>query len=244
MYASARVVVVARRGSIAALPCVGNAAQVGWKLSISDGGTHVSSDWRELGRIVGLQIQRSSLKVGPRGDRYFDPAPLLAVEALYVTRTGVTVDPLGAQLDVHNELHPASKNVSGKNDISIGFTSHYATMRSRFGARIRDGIAGENILVACEQPIALDDLTGGILIVGDDGRRLELGHALVAHPCVEFSRYVLDDLQAPATLVSETLKFLDGGTRGFYAVVEGSDPARVAIGDRVFAVSRAPDAPL
>jgi hypothetical protein len=206
---------------------------------MNDGGTQVSSDWQELGRIVGLQIQRSSLKVGPRGDRYFDPAPLLRVEALYITQHGATADPDGAQPDVHNELHPASKNAGGKNDISIGFTSHYATMRARFGERVRDGIAGENILVACERSLALHDLAGGVLIVGDDGRRVELGQTLVAHPCVEFSRFALDDPRAPAALVSETLKFLDGGVRGFYVNVEGSQPARLAIGDRVFSMSTA-----
>jgi hypothetical protein len=208
-------------------------------MRMNDGGTHVASDWQELGRIVGLQIQRSSLKVGPRGDRYFDPAPLLPVDALYVTSAGVTADPLSTQVDVHNELHPESKNVSGKNDISIGFTSHYATMRARFGARVRDGIAGENILVDCERSITLNDLAGGILILGDDGRRLELGSALVAHPCVEFSRFVLDDPRAPSALVSETLKFLDGGVRGFYAAVAVSQPARIAIGDRVFSANGA-----
>src|SRR2546430_5652355 len=35
---------------------------------------------RELGRIVRLQIQRSSLKTGEKPRRRYDPAPLLAVD--------------------------------------------------------------------------------------------------------------------------------------------------------------------
>jgi hypothetical protein len=238
MYASTFALILVSYGSIARLPCSGNAAEVGCAARMYDGGAHVSSTWQELGRVVGLQIQRSSLKVGPRGDRYFDPAPLLPVETLYVTHDGAAADALGTQLDVHNALHPESKNVGGKNDVSIGFTSHYAIMRARFGERLRDGVAGENILVACERPITLDDLAGGILIEGDDGRRLELGRVLVAHPCVEFSRFALNDPAAPAALVSETLKFLDGGVRGFYAGAELSEPARVEIGDRVLRLAQ------
>lgn len=196
-----------------------------------------NDDWRELGRIVRLQIQRGSLKLGPRGDRdrYYDPAPLLPLDALYIAPDGAAADPAGATLDVHNARHPDSKNAAGKNDVSFGFTGHYAAMRARYGAHLTDGIAGENILVACDGPLTLADLAGGLLILGADGRRLELGNVLVAHPCVEFSRFALADPQAPATLVSETLKFLDAGLRGFYAGAESEEPARVEVGDRVYA---------
>ena len=189
--------------------------------------------WHVLGPIVGLQIQRSSLKIGPRGAAYYDPAPLLPVERLFLTPDGAMADADGARLDVHNVRHADSKNVRGTNDVSVGFTSGYATMRARFGARVGDGIAGENILVACEQPLTLNDLSDGLLIVGPDGRQLELTHVLVAHPCVEFSRWALDDPSAPTALVSKTLKFLDGGVRGFYASLETDGVTHVELGDQL-----------
>jgi hypothetical protein len=66
-------------------------------------------------------------------------------------------------------------------------------------------------------------------------RQLELRPVLVAAPCVEFSRYALrfpDDARADAT-VTEALRFLDAGMRGFYATYEG-EPAVVEVGARVF----------
>ena len=43
---------------------------------------------RPLGRIVNLQIQRSSLKLGEKPNRWFDPAPLLPVAELTLTPDG------------------------------------------------------------------------------------------------------------------------------------------------------------
>ena len=191
------------------------------------------SDWIDLGRIVRLQLQRDSLKAGPPGGRWYDPAPLLSVDALYVTADGVALDPTGAPLDVHHARHPQSKNRRGINGVSVCFTSHYARMRERFGAHVTDGIAGENILVESDRHLTLDDFAGGLLLEGGDGRRLELTRVSVAHPCVEFSRFVLGDRLARPALVSETLKFLDGGLRGFYAAVDGVEPWAVRVGDRL-----------
>ena len=44
---------------------------------------------RDVGAIVRLQIQRSSLKTGEKPHRRYDPAPLLSVERLAVTPDGV-----------------------------------------------------------------------------------------------------------------------------------------------------------
>jgi hypothetical protein len=190
-------------------------------------------EWRELGRVVRLQIQRSSLKLGERPHKYFDPAPLLEVPELWLTADGVAADAQGGTLDVHNAGHPASKNVRGINDISVGFTAGYARMRARFGPTISEGIAGENILVACDTLPTLDELQHGLRLVSADGGCIALGETSVAHPCVEFSRFALGDREAAPALVSETLRFLDDGTRGFYVTVDLSEPRRVAVGDRL-----------
>src|SRR2546426_4214324 len=43
--------------------------------------------------------------------------------------------------------HPNTKNEDGAHGVSIGFTTHYALMRERFGDRLTPGCAGENVLV-------------------------------------------------------------------------------------------------
>src|SRR5881409_1168921 len=93
---------------------------------------------RDLGRIVRLQIQRASLKTGEKPTRVYDPAPLLAVDRLALGPDGA----LGAGsdgswvVDVHHRTHPNTKNEDGAHGVSIGFTTHYALMRERFGDRL------------------------------------------------------------------------------------------------------------
>jgi hypothetical protein len=159
------------------------------------------------------------------------------VESLTLCHDGVTaaVD-VDQVIDIHNASHPATKNRDGINLISLGFTSHYDRMRERFDNHLVNGIAGENILVATDSPIAFDDVADGFVIEGDDGQRIELVDVSVAHPCVEFSRFALDDLTAPPKVVSEALRFLDNGLRGYYAALRSAQPHSVKPGDRVFAI--------
>jgi hypothetical protein len=58
---------------------------------------------------------------------------------------------------------------------------------------------------------------------------------IVAAPCVEFARYALKfpDGARPDATVTEALRFLDAGMRGFYATY-GGEPAVVEVGTRVF----------
>ena len=188
-----------------------------------------------IGTVVRLQVQESSLKVGSKPRRY-DPAPIRSVPALRVSSAGVVgLTKNGEAIaDVHHSEHPASKNRGGENGISLGFTGHYREMRQRFGHHLADGIAGENILIAADRQFQ-EELAGGVVVEGTDGRRLELRPVIVAAACVEFSRYALkfpDDARPDAT-VTEALRFLDVGMRGFYATYEG-EPAVVELGARVF----------
>ena len=190
---------------------------------------------REIGRVVGLQVQVSSLKVGQSPRRY-DPSPLQPVPALTLTPGGVVglLDRETSLVDVHHADHPASKNSGGKNGISLGFTPHYDAMRARFGPHLTDGVAGENVLIATDHPLTAEELAGGIVFAGEDGARLALQHVIVAAPCVEFTRFALrfpDDRKPDAT-VTAALRFLGGGMRGFYATYSG-EPALLRVGDRV-----------
>ncbi|HEV8398772.1 MAG TPA: hypothetical protein VGQ18_02915 [Gemmatimonadales bacterium] len=188
---------------------------------------------RTIGTITRLQIQRSSLKTGEKPNRVYDPTPLLSVPRLAVTPDGV----LGASadggwvVDVHHRAHPSTKNEDGLHGVSVGFTSHYAAMRDRFGDRIVVGCAGENIIVTADQVFTYADLAGGVAIVSADGaetERVRLKVLQVAHPCRPFTGWASGG-RVEADVLKAHLQFLDGGTRGFYCVGEAA--GTIAMGD-------------
>src|SRR5205807_9842795 len=105
---------------------------------------------RELGRIVRLQIQRSSLKTGEKPRRRYDPAPLLAVDRVALGPDGVLGEEPGGGawlVDVHHRADPETKNEDGVHGVSLGFTSHYRLMCDRLRVRISLGSVGANIHV-------------------------------------------------------------------------------------------------
>src|SRR5256885_10968463 len=121
---------------------------------------------REHGRIVRLQIQRSSLKTGEKPRRSYDPAPLLAVDRVALGPDGVLGEEPGGGarlVDVHHRAHPETKNEDGVHGVSRGFTSHYGLMRARFGARTTLGSAGQNTTVDTTGRIAVEGLDAGVL---------------------------------------------------------------------------------
>lgn len=186
---------------------------------------------REVGPIVRLQIQRSTLKTGVKPDRTYSPAPLLPVERLWVTPAGVLGSgPDGSWLvDVHHRDHPASRNENGGNGVSVGFTAHYDRMRERFGKGITLGCAGENLIAQAPGVLSYDDLRHGLAVRGPDGaERLRLRVLEVAKPCRPFTGWALGRQVEPDVL-KDGLRFLDGGMRGFYCVAEGT--GEIVIGD-------------
>ena len=191
---------------------------------------------REIGTVVRVQIQRSSLKTGEK-PKVYHPAPLLAVDRLVITAQGCVGWPAdgSALLDVHHLAHPAAKSPDGAHGVSIGFTSHYLRMRGRFGERVWDGVAGENILVQTDGTWTLEDLAPGVGITSAvSGETLWLTGLAVAHPCKSYSRYCLGLPEASPEELKAALQFLDGGTRGFYASLAAPDGrAVVEVGDRV-----------
>jgi len=187
----------------------------------------------ELGRIVRLQIQRSSLKTGEKPIRVYDPMPLLAVDRLALGPDGALGEgPDGSWLvDVHHRAHPRTKNEDGAHGVSLGFTSHYALMRDRFGERITLGCAGENIIVETERRIGFEDLARGVVLLAPAGQeRARLEVLQVAQPCRPFSGWALGGV-VEARVLKETLQFLEGGTRGYYCQAVGA--GIVSVGDRL-----------
>lgn len=188
---------------------------------------------RDLGRIARLQIQRSTLKTGEKPTRVYDPTPLLAVDRLALGPDGALGQaPDGSWLvDVHHRAHPRTKNEDGAHGVSLGFTSHYALMRDRFGPHITIGCAGENVIVEADGRITLDDLAHGVVLLAADGRELlRLDILQIAEPCRPFSGWALGGV-VESHVLKETLQFLEGGTRGYYCRGVGS--GIVSVGDRV-----------
>ena len=192
---------------------------------------------QEIGPIVRLQVQRSSLKVGEPRHRRYDPAAIVAVPALRLTTAGAVGEPAGEPdiVDVHNADHPQSKQRAGVNGLSVGFTGHYAAMQERFGDRPAEGIAGENLIVESGRQWTEDDLAPGLLIRTAAGDEIPLVRILIAAPCVEFTRWAMQfPAEArPDRTVTESLQFLGDGMRGFYFAYDGA-PVSIAPGDRLF----------
>ncbi|MCZ7648795.1 MAG: MOSC domain-containing protein [Planctomycetota bacterium] len=188
-----------------------------------------------LGRVARLQIQRARLKLGARPARRYEPAPLQEVPELELGPEGVWGHSPGGEriADVHNRAHEAH-NHRGENGVCFGFTRHYAALRERFGARLADGIAGENILIESGEAPELARVAGGLGIERDGGALLRLTRVLVAEPCLEFARYALGlPLDAPGGRhVTEALQALREGRRGFYATC--AEPGRIRVGATVY----------
>src|SRR2546428_12740708 len=110
---------------------------------------------REIGAVVRLQIQRSSLKTGEKPQRVYDPSPVLSVRRLAVGGDGVLGEGEDRSWLVvgHHRAHPQIKNPDGLHGVSVGFPSHYDAVRQRFSDRITLGCAGENIIVETTRPV-------------------------------------------------------------------------------------------
>lgn len=188
-----------------------------------------------LGPIIRLQVQRSTLKIGEKPNRRYDPGPLQAVERMEIGPDGaVGLVDASRVVDVHNRAHPESKNSDGENTLSVGFTDHYRAMQDRYGPHMVLGCAGENIIVDIERVVTAGEVVHGFRIVSPAGdERLRLVQPRVAHPCKPFSGFAhRHQLVAPEVLKG-TLQFLDDGMRGYYCAPDTSGPVVIQVGDLV-----------
>lgn len=188
--------------------------------------------------IVRLQIQESPLKQGDKPYRWYDPARIRRVDRLVVSDDGAIGRRNGDPdlVDVHNVRHPASRNHGRASGLSVGFTAHYRAMREQFGEHVTDGVAGENVLLDADRRLTADDLAGAALRTAD-GRDVPFDEVVVAEPCVEFSRYVLQVPHGEAgAAMREPLQALRGGLRGFYVAL--AEPVELTVGDHVILTDR------
>lgn len=198
---------------------------------------------RQLGRVKLTQLQPNGLILSTPSGSFYDASRRLVVDRLLITPLGIeATTPDGENvLDIHHINHP-DKAYDDNDLVCIGFTSHYAAMRSRFGEHMVDGIAGENIIIEFEQEVWPEDLGQQIIIENaDTGALASLDMVSFAAPCDEFSHFAADsqDTRLPAQELKATLQFLGNGRRGYLLVLsEGQETATVQPGDKVFVVDR------
>lgn len=189
-----------------------------------------------LGSIAIVQIQTRPMKEQTHGVWEYRSEPLCTVRSLRATPDGLfgETEQGGSIIDVHHLAHPQSR-FRGDNRISFGFLHHYIAMRQRFGAHMRDGIGGENIVIDCARPESIADLEGGIIIRNRQRDEVHLCEVIPAPPCVEFSTFCLQSPAEPHE-IKATLQYLSNGRRGYYAALKSGANVEFQIGDEVFLV--------
>src|SRR5256885_7832965 len=88
---------------------------------------------RDVGEIVRLQIQRSSLKTGEKPNRRYDPTPLLTVERLPLTPRGALgpSDGGGPGLGGPPPPPPPTKKQNGVHRAAVGGAARSLAPRAR-----------------------------------------------------------------------------------------------------------------
>ena len=186
-----------------------------------------------IGTVKFVQIQREPLKLiqNPAAgydDRIYRTSPIAKMKHLKLTEKGVIgVNSYGQTvIDVHNETHPQTR-YRGGNKVSFGFMQQYERMRGRFGDHIKDGYAGENIIIDADIDILNLDSNRRFFIKHEDSL-IELTNVVSAPPCRPFSVFCLEVPQC-ATDIKAALQFLSNGTRGYYAEVVLADEANYLV---------------
>jgi hypothetical protein len=190
---------------------------------------------QHIGQIAQVQIQTRPLKQRDARGKFYDPAGLIAVDGIEVSTDGVLgLLEAGPQQDVHHVAHPNSRNRAGRNGFSIGISGHYDALRARFGDHIEDGIAGENLVIACSQAFAKDEMSGGLIVESAAGL-VRLAVEQFIEPCEEFSHYANRSANPlPADQLKDTLQFLRHGRRGFFAALVDHEAAVFRPGDLIY----------
>ncbi len=196
-----------------------------------------------LGRVELVQIQQNPLKTSNANqDIVYSPDGIMMLEEIRLTVLGIVgiMDFLNRQmefLDIHHLKHPQSR-FRGDNNISMGFTGHYEKIRAEFGNHVRDGNAGENIIVKSDQLLAPVDLGERLAIVsGLDDTIIYLGEVKPIPPCEPFIRFARDRQPRSSRETRADLQLLGGGLRGYYMEVESAnEEAVVRRGDLVYRV--------
>jgi hypothetical protein len=200
---------------------------------------------QQIGVVKFVQIQNGVLKQGNKPNRYYDPSFIQVVDEILLSPVGAIANTAdGMQIvDIHHRDHAVSRFNGQDNGVSIGFTGHYEAMRSKFGEHVREGVAGENIIIESDHAYSLDELGQKIAFQNVvTGETFTCTITRTVAPCDEFSHFCasLDGQRLAPDVLKATLQFLDGGRRGFMIMpIENGVQPVVRAGDRVFVVHEA-----
>ena len=196
-----------------------------------------------LGYVKLTQLQPTGLIINTPSGEFYDPSRRVVVDSLQISPLGIeSITPDGEHmLDIHHIDHP-DKKYDNDDLVCIGFSSHYAAMRARFGEHMVDGVAGENIIIQAEKEIWPEELGQRIGFESSEtGDITFLDVVKFAAPCEEFSHFAAQSQhqRLPAAELKATLQFLGNGRRGYLLVLsDGHEPVNVQPGDRVFVVDK------
>lgn len=196
-----------------------------------------------LGYVKLTQLQPTGLIINTPSGEFYDPSRRVVVDSLQISPLGIeAITPDGEHvLDIHHIDHP-DKKYDNDDLVCIGFSSHYAAMRARFGEHMVDGVAGENIIIQAEKEIWPEELGQRIGFESSEtGDITFLDVVKFAAPCEEFSHFAAQSQhqRLPAAELKATLQFLGNGRRGYLLVLsDGHEPVNVQPGDRVFVVDK------
>lgn len=194
-----------------------------------------------LGYVKLTQLQPTGLIINTPSGEFYDPSRRVVVDSLQISPLGIeSITPDGEHvLDIHHIDHP-DKKYDNDDLVCIGFSSHYAAMRARFGEHMVDGVAGENIIIQAEKEIWPEDLGQRLGFESSEtGDITFLDVVKFAAPCEEFSHFAAQSQhkRLPAAELKATLQFLGNGRRGYLLVLsDGHEPVNVQPGDRVFVI--------
>jgi len=193
-------------------------------------------NWEKVGEVIKMQVHRKPLLAN--GEYRLDP--LAEVSVLRLTSAGtIGFDGVSWVLDSHHRHHPSFKASHQTRALSVGFSSHYEDIWSRF-TPIPLGAGGENLIVSSERVITESDLAGGIRIGSDgtDGSSVTLSGAKIAEPCLPFTRLVTGRTESESESESEDIaadrECLRNGIRGYVMPLEEVEMFEVLPGTPVF----------
>ena len=185
-------------------------------------------DWKQIGEVVLIQIQTGVMT----GGGSYETSMLVPVDTLRLTPDGVFGHSDGAWIvDRHHRHHPAAQYWHAEDTLSFGFTTHYDHMSTLWG-QTQLGIAGENVIVATDQMIKLEDISGGLRLQTSDGT-IDMSKPEFLEPCVEFTRFVTSRPTASAREVKSEREKLRNGVRGYAVGIPGPDPVHIGLGDTI-----------
>src|SRR5688572_18481293 len=120
---------------------------------------------QQIGVVKLVQIQTGVIKQGQKPNTYYEPSYIQVVDELLISPIGVIATNSDGMkiVDIHHRDHPGTRFNGRDNGVSIGFTRHYDLMRSKYGERIREGVAGENIIIEAAQPYSIEELGKGLV---------------------------------------------------------------------------------